>query len=127
MKSKSRLLACKHFVFCLRESVLFTNDEISRDIKYPALVYPHDCSKSGEVWFHLLRYCSFLNLHSHPVPRLSILTFQPSSVYLGNAGTGNCVLFKVGKDTIRTTWRSTKFFLKDASNLCKRDLWRIVK
>src|SRR6267154_3811446 len=106
---------------------ILTNHEIGRHIKHPMLVYPHYRTKSREVWLHLLRYCRLLYLHGHPVSRPSILTFQSSPVYLGYTGTSNGVLLELCKDTIGTTWRLTEFLLKNASNVCKRDLRRIVE
>jgi hypothetical protein len=106
---------------------ILTNNEIGGYIKHPVFVYPHDCTKGSEVWLHLLRYCRLLNLHGYPVPGLSILTFQPSPVYLGNASTSNCCLLKLGKYTIRPTWRATEFFPENAGNVCKRDLRCIVE
>lgn len=105
----------------------FTNKKIGRHIKHPVLVYPHDRTKSGKVWLHLLCYCRLLNLHGYPVPSMSILTFQPSPVYLGNAGTGNCGLLELGEYTIRATWRTTEFFPKNASYVCEGDLGCIVE
>jgi hypothetical protein len=104
-----------------------TNDKVYWHLKDPVLVYPHDYAESGKVWLHLFCYSRLLDLDRHPVPSISVFAFQSSAMYLSDAGTGNGGFLELGEKAIRPAKRTTELFLEYASDICKRDLRRIIK